>query len=119
MSKGTNAVTGQLTDYVNKCPSSGIILVGISQGAQIILDALCGSGDPDIGGTGKPSVPEKIGSHGKFAPEAILSYSLTKIDIVKAVAGYGDPGYTIGEVFDKGASTENGVSGLVKSPSLS
>lgn len=62
--EGIDSVADQLGDYVRKCPDSQVVLVGISQGIRVILDALCGSGYPDLGGTGKPRVRQSVGSHG-------------------------------------------------------
>jgi hypothetical protein len=53
---GIEAVTEQVTSYVSACPNSTLVLMGYSQGAQIILDALCGSGSPELGGTGEPTI---------------------------------------------------------------
>lgn len=64
VTKGIDAVTEQLTDYVHKCPDSQIVLMGVSQGIHSMLDALCGSGHPAWGGTGWASVSQEIGSHG-------------------------------------------------------
>ena len=66
VNQGIDAVTNQLTNYASKCPQSQIVLMGYSQGIHIILDALCGSGNPAWGGTGWASVSEEIGSHGSY-----------------------------------------------------
>lgn len=35
VTKGINAVTDQLADYVHKCPGSQIVLTGVSQGIHV------------------------------------------------------------------------------------
>lgn len=63
--QGTKAVTKQLTAYVNRCPDAKIVLLGYSQGAQIILDSLCGGGDPAEGlGPETPPISQTIGNKG-------------------------------------------------------
>jgi acetylxylan esterase len=57
------AVTEQVTSYVSACPNSTLVLMGYSQGAQIILDALCGSGSPELGGTGEPTITLEQGAN--------------------------------------------------------
>lgn len=61
---GTTAVKQQLSSYVQQCPDSKIVLLGYSQGAQIIGDALCGG---DAAGTGPvtPPLDGNITDHGK------------------------------------------------------
>lgn len=62
--KGTKAVQEQLTSYVSRCPDSKVVLVGYSQGAHIVGDALCGGGDyPGIGPANDP-IDTAIGDHG-------------------------------------------------------
>lgn len=67
VAEGTEAVQSQLTAYVESCPDSKIVLMGYSQGAQIIGDALCGG---DAAGTGPVTDPmdTDISSHGEFLP---------------------------------------------------
>jgi acetylxylan esterase len=43
---GVIAVTSQVTNFSTQCPETQIVLVGYSQGAQIMDDAMCGGGDP-------------------------------------------------------------------------
>lgn len=70
---GTAAVKQQVSDQVEKCPRQKIVLVGYSQGAHIIGDALGGGGGGDLG----PETPELDASIG---------------DHVTAVIQMGDPG---------------------------
>ncbi|CAI4218942.1 unnamed protein product [Parascedosporium putredinis] len=47
--QGTNAVASQVNAFNQRCPNSQIVLVGYSQGGQIMDNALCGGGDPGAG----------------------------------------------------------------------
>ncbi|KAL2794573.1 cutinase-domain-containing protein [Aspergillus keveii] len=89
---GIEAVIEQVTSYVSACPNSTLVLIGYSQGAQIILDALCGSGGPELGGTGEPTISPEQGAK------------------IAAIVGYGDPGRVNGETWNQGTATRNGVS---------
>jgi len=60
---GTAAVLNQLTAYVRRCPNSMVVLLGYSQGAQIIGDALCG-GDAAGAGPVTPPMDRNISDHG-------------------------------------------------------
>lgn len=73
VSTGTTAVINQLTAYVNKCPESKIVLLGYSQGAQIIGDALCG-GDSAGNGPITPAMDPAISSHGMALAAMIIRF---------------------------------------------
>jgi acetylxylan esterase len=89
---GVLAVTNQVTNFSNQCPETQIVLVGYSQGAQIMDDAMCGGGEPD---------------------EQILNttapISATIATRVKAIILMGDPRHTPGAPYNVGNSTEPGV----------
>ncbi|KAF5855809.1 hypothetical protein ETB97_008413 [Aspergillus alliaceus] len=85
VAQGSQAVTQQVTSYAKNCPNSRIVLLGYSQGAQIIGDALCGTV------TKSASIDRSIGSH------------------VHTIVLYGDPSFRVGEPYDKGTSTSNGI----------
>ncbi|KAF9888533.1 hypothetical protein FE257_008640 [Aspergillus nanangensis] len=89
---GVQAVTYQVTEFVRKCPDTQIVLVGYSQGAQIMDNALCGGPDPtvEIFST-EPTISSEVGSH------------------VKAIIWMGDPRYTIGAPFNRGTATTSGT----------
>ncbi|KAK4082061.1 hypothetical protein PCL_06909 [Purpureocillium lilacinum] len=89
---GTAAVLNQLTAYVRRCPNSMVVLLGYSQGAQIIGDALCG-GDAAGAGPVTPPMDRNISDH------------------VTAIVWYGDPRNVAGKPFDKGTATMNGIYG--------
>lgn len=76
VNQGIDAVTDQLSNYTNKCHNSQVVLMGYSQGIHIILDALCGSGNPAWGGTGWASVSDETGSHGVYS-QLDMKYLLT------------------------------------------
>ena len=42
--QGDTAIKAQLTALVNQCPSMKIVIVGYSQGAQLVGDVLAGGG---------------------------------------------------------------------------
>ncbi|KAL9625033.1 MAG: hypothetical protein Q9160_000762 [Pyrenula sp. 1 TL-2023] len=88
---GVKAVTDAVTSFVGNCPNSEVVLVGYSQGAQIIDDALCGGGDPNqgISSTAAP-ISSAVGQK------------------VKAVIWMGDPRHTPGASYNVGTSTAAG-----------
>ncbi|CAI7676481.1 unnamed protein product [Penicillium pancosmium] len=94
VSIGIKAVTNQFTRYTSSCPNSTLVIIGYSQGAQIMLDALCGSGSILKGGIGTPTITETQGKK------------------IAAVVGYGDPGHTAGESWNQGTAKKNGARGL-------
>ena len=89
---GDTAVKQELTAEVQQCPSQRIVLVGYSQGAQIIGDAIAGGGG--VSGLGPASAPvsSSIASH------------------VVAMIQYGDPRHMPNLSFDKGTAVN--VTGL-------
>ncbi|KAJ5117366.1 cutinase [Penicillium atrosanguineum] len=91
VSTGITAVTNQFKAYTAACPQSKLVLLGYSQGAQIILDALCGSGSTALGGNGEPTITTSEGAN------------------IAAIVGYGDPGHVAGESWDQGTATIDGI----------
>ncbi|KAH8665072.1 cutinase-domain-containing protein [Tricladium varicosporioides] len=88
---GVLAVTNQVSAFVTKCPQTQIVLVGYSQGAQIMDDAMCGGGDSS----------EQISN--TTAPiSAVVSAQ------VKAMIWMGDPRHTPGAPYNIGSSTAAG-----------
>jgi hypothetical protein len=84
---GAAAVKAELAERVARCPNQKIVLLGYSQGAQAVGDALGGGGLP---GTRTPAVDPALGAH------------------VAAVILMGDPRHVPGQSFDAGSSTRNG-----------
>jgi acetylxylan esterase len=88
--QGVAALKTQLTNAVNACPNEKIVLLGYSQGAQVVLDVLGGGGGGTLGATTAP-IATSIATH------------------VQAVATFGDPRHVTGQAFDLGTSTHNGL----------
>ncbi|CBX93520.1 hypothetical protein IAQ61_009210 [Plenodomus lingam] len=47
LKQGTKAVVTAVNEYNKKCPQAKIVLIGYSQGGQLMENALCGSADPN------------------------------------------------------------------------
>jgi acetylxylan esterase len=89
---GVLAVMNQVTNFSTRCPDTQIVLVGHSQGAQIIDDAMCGGGDPD----------EQI-------TNTTAPITATIAARVKAMILMGDPRHAPGAPYNVGNSTDPGV----------
>ena len=88
--QGINALKTQLTNLVNSCPSTKVVLIGYSQGAHVVGDVL-GGGQGGSLGTATPPIASSIASH------------------VAAVATFGDPRHVPNTPnFNAGTSTRNG-----------
>jgi hypothetical protein len=88
--QGINALKTQLTNLVNACPSTKVVLMGYSQGAHVVGDVLGGGQGGSLGATTAP-ISTTISSH------------------VVAVATFGDPRHVAsGPNFNAGTSTRNG-----------
>jgi hypothetical protein len=88
--QGINALKTQLTNLVNSCPSTKVVLMGYSQGAHVVGDVL-GGGQGGSLGTATPAIAANISSH------------------VVAVATFGDPRHVAsGPNFNAGTATRNG-----------
>ncbi|KAH8730565.1 cutinase [Phaeosphaeriaceae sp. PMI808] len=59
-SQGTAAVVRAVTAYNQKCPSTQIVLIGYSQGGQIMDNALCGGAGGTLTGTALAAVKAAI-----------------------------------------------------------
>jgi hypothetical protein len=88
--QGINALKTQLTNLVNSCPQTKVVLMGYSQGAHVVLDVL-GGGQGGSLGTATAPIASNIASH------------------VVAVATFGDPRHVTNQSFDIGTSTRNGL----------
>ncbi|KAH6906782.1 cutinase [Coprinopsis sp. MPI-PUGE-AT-0042] len=84
-SEGTANLKTLLTSQVNRCPNQKIVLVGYSQGAHIIGDALAGGGGTLIGPKTQP-------------------ISSTISDKVIAVVQMGDPRWVPGKSYNRGTA---------------
>ncbi|RDW80912.1 acetylxylan esterase [Coleophoma crateriformis] len=88
---GVKAVTSQVTTYAQQCPSTQIVLVGYSQGAQIIDDAMCGGGDTNQGIT-----------------DTSTPISTSVASLVKAMIWMGNPRNIPGASYSVGTATADG-----------
>jgi cutinase len=88
--QGESALRTQLTNEVNSCPSTKVVLLGYSQGAQVVEDMFSGGGGGLLGATTAP-----------------LSTSITSH--VAAVATFGDPRHVAGQAVDLGTARTNGL----------
>jgi hypothetical protein len=88
--QGESALKTQLTSEVNACPSTKVVLLGYSQGAQVVEDMFSGGGGGSLGAT-----------------TAALSTSITSH--VAAVATFGDPRHVTGVAVDLGTARTNGL----------
>ncbi|KAJ4355958.1 uncharacterized protein N0V89_003983 [Didymosphaeria variabile] len=59
-SQGTQAVVKAVTSYNQKCPSTQIVLIGYSQGGQIMDNALCGGSGATLTGNALAAVKVAI-----------------------------------------------------------
>jgi hypothetical protein len=84
--QGTSALKTQLTNLVNSCPNSKVVLLGYSQGAHVIGDVVAGGGGGSLGAT-TAAISTSVSGH------------------VVAMVQMGDPRFVAGKSFDKGTNT--------------
>jgi acetylxylan esterase len=87
-SQGVTNAEQELTTAVGNCPNQKEVLLGYSQGAEVSMDVI--AGNSEVGGTVTP-VSTAISSH------------------VVAIANFGDPGHVVGQSWDLGTATRNGL----------
>lgn len=90
---GTKNIANQINAFNQKCPSSKLVVVVYSQGAQIGDNALCGGGDPNQGIT--------------YTNTLISS---TAASAIKAVIWASNPRNSPAETFHYGTCSAGGVS---------
>ncbi|KAL3426799.1 acetyl xylan esterase [Phlyctema vagabunda] len=88
---GVKAVTSQVTAFTQTCPNTKVVLVGYSQGSQIMDDAICGGGDQNQG-----------------IPSTAIPTSSTVISKIKAMIWMGNPRFTPGAPYNVGTSNHAG-----------
>lgn len=91
--QGVSAVVSAVNAFAQQCPTSQIVLVGYSQGGQIMDDALCGGGDTAEGVT-STTVP----------------LSSAAVSQIKAAIFMGDPRFVSGLSYEVGTCKAGGVS---------
>ncbi|KDR80063.1 hypothetical protein GALMADRAFT_1177279 [Galerina marginata CBS 339.88] len=89
--QGTSATMALLNNQVTACPNQKIVLVGYSQGAHVIGDAVAGGGG--VSGLGPATAPVAASVANK----------------VVAIIQMGDPRHVPSQTFDRGTSTKAGV----------
>ncbi|KAJ9608349.1 hypothetical protein H2200_007337 [Cladophialophora chaetospira] len=95
---GSYAGQAQLTDYVDRCPDSKVVLMGYSQGADVVGDMLGGGG-----GT-------LFGCNQAYNPP--LSRDTTPGSAISAVVTFGSPRHTANQPYNFGrGSNYTGVLG--------
>lgn len=90
--QGTAAVASAVNSYNQRCPNTQLVLVGYSQGGQIMDNAVCGGGDSGAGIT-NTAVP----------------LTAAALNMVKAAIFMGDPRYVRGLPYNVGTCTAQGV----------
>ena len=86
-SQGVTNAEQELTTAVQNCPNQKQVLLGYSQGAQVVMDVI--AGNSEVGSVAPVST--SISSH------------------VVAIANFGDPGHVVNQAWDLGTATANGL----------
>ncbi|GBF64048.1 acetylxylan esterase [Trichophyton mentagrophytes] len=86
--RGTEAVKRTVARYVDSCPHIKIVLMGFSQGAQVLSDTLCGMDEATF--------PKTTPIDPKLAERIV------------AVVGMGDPTHNPGQPYNVGTATRKG-----------
>ncbi|KAI1500454.1 carbohydrate esterase family 5 protein [Biscogniauxia marginata] len=60
---GITAVVNQVSSFVEKCPDTKVVMVGYSQGSQIMDDAFCGGPDGSSMSETASPLPADVGEH--------------------------------------------------------
>ncbi|KAJ5789208.1 Leucine carboxyl methyltransferase eukaryotic [Penicillium psychrosexuale] len=91
VAQGIAAVASAVNSYNTQCPSTKLVLVGYSQGGEIMDAALCGGGVPNQGYT-----------------NTAVQLSTSAVGMVKAAIFMGDPLYVAGLSYDVGTCAAGG-----------
>lgn len=102
-------MTALVENYVALCPSSKIVLVGYSQGAQVVGDTICGT--TSSGFTQTSALASKYSDNSKSDDYLFSRLRLSNSDIVPviAVVQFGDPARVSGYAIDVGTATNDGL----------
>ncbi|KAF7890719.1 hypothetical protein EAF00_009034 [Botryotinia globosa] len=88
---GVAAVAAAVNKYNTECPSTKLVLVGYSQGGQIMDDAFCGGGDTNNGLT-----------------NTAIPIQASAINMIKAAIFMGNPRYIYGLSYEVGTCRAHG-----------
>lgn len=99
--QGVAAVASAVNSFNQKCPSTVLVLVGYSQGGQIMDDAYCGGGDTNEGLT-STAIPISTAAQAKIAAAIFM----------------GDPRHIPGLSYNVGTCQASGVSRHIPYPDL-
>ncbi|KAJ5458318.1 hypothetical protein N7475_009706 [Penicillium sp. IBT 31633x] len=91
VAQGIAAVASAVNSYNSQCPSTKLVLVGYSQGGEIMDAALCGGGVPNQGYT-----------------NTAVQLSASAVNMVKAAIFMGDPLYVAGLSYNVGTCAAGG-----------
>ncbi|CEJ62786.1 Putative Acetylxylan esterase 2 [Penicillium brasilianum] len=91
VAQGIAAVASAVNSFNSQCPSTKLVLVGYSQGGEIMDAALCGGGDPNQGYT-----------------NTAVQLSSAAVNMVKAAIFMGDPMFRAGLSYDVGTCAAGG-----------
>ncbi|KAF3399341.1 hypothetical protein DPV78_006866 [Talaromyces pinophilus] len=91
VAQGIAAVASAVNSFHTECPNTEIVLVGYSQGGEIMDVALCGGGDPNQGYT-----------------NTAVQLSASTLSMVKAAIFMGDPLFRAGLSYEVGTCTAGG-----------
>ncbi|KAL0945273.1 hypothetical protein HGRIS_000784 [Hohenbuehelia grisea] len=89
--QGVSAVASQVNAFNQRCPNTVLVLVGYSQGGQIIDDAYCGGGDTNEG-LGNTAIPISTAAQAKIAAAIFM----------------GDPRHIVGLSYNVGTCQASG-----------
>ncbi|KAM3087041.1 1 carbohydrate esterase [Clarireedia jacksonii] len=89
--QGVSAVTSAVNSFNSRCPNTKLVLVGYSQGGQIMDDAFCGGGDSNEG----------LANNG-------VTFSAAAVNMIKAAIFMGDPRHIVGLPYNVGTCQASG-----------
>ena len=103
---GVANMAGQIQNYTQACPNTKIVLVGFSQGGQIVGDVLGGGsfGDPP-----SPPLATQFTKNSKWLEMLSKACTLLTRDVVIAALQFGDPAHVSGKPYNRGNGTHGGV----------
>ena len=90
VASGVISMKERLSAQISLCPNEKIVLLGYSQGAGVVLDALGGGGGGTLGATVSP-VSASVASH------------------ITAAVVFGDSRHVVGQSYNAGTATRSGL----------